>query len=62
MLTIQQAKDKATELVAKYPDCTNVSDLIDTAIAHGEFDGYSNDEGLAVWGRVCRLLPQKGNN
>jgi hypothetical protein len=62
MLTTQQAKDKATELVNKYPNATNVSDLFDTAIAHGEFEGFADDEGLAVWGRVCRLLPQKENN
>jgi hypothetical protein len=62
MFTKEQAILRAKELVIKYPDCTNVSDLFDTAIAHGEFENYSDDEGLAVWGRVCRLLPQKAIN
>jgi hypothetical protein len=53
----EQAMQKAQELIAKYPDCKNVSDLIDTAVAHNEFK--TNEEGMAVWGRVCRLLPQK---
>lgn len=53
----EEAKRRAEELVAKYPHCENVSDLMDTAIAHEEFK--TNEEGLAIWGRVCRLLPQK---
>ena len=60
MNSIQQAKDKAQSLVNLYPHLTNVQDLIDTAKAEGHF---TNDtELLSVWGRVCRLLPQKGNN
>lgn len=60
MLTIQEAKDKAQNLVNLYPHLTNVQDLIDTAKAEGHF---TNDtELLSVWGRVCRLLPQKEIN
>lgn len=51
------AKEKAKTLVAQFPECTNVQDLIDTANANNLFS--NNDELLAVWGRVCRLLPQK---
>ena len=56
-MNAQEAKAKATELVAKYPHATNVQDLIDIAIANKEFSNQT--ESLIVWGRVCRLLPQK---
>lgn len=56
----QEAIRRAQELVAKYPDYTNVSDLMDIAVANSEFK--TNEEGLAIWGRVCRLLPQKEQN
>ena len=51
------AKAKALELVCLYSDATNVQDLIDFAKADNHFN--NEDELLAVWGRVCRLLPQK---
>jgi hypothetical protein len=59
-MTIQEAKDKALYLVNLYPDLTNVQDLIDQAQADKQFT--DEVEMLIVWGRVCRLLPQKGNN
>jgi len=60
MLTIQQAKDKAQNLVDLYPQATNVQDLIDRAKEDKQF--ANEVEMLIVWGRVCRLLPQKGAN
>jgi hypothetical protein len=51
------AKAKALELVIKYSHLDNVQDVIDQAKADNSF--ANNDEMLAVWGRVCRLLPQK---
>ncbi len=59
-MTIQQAKEKAQSLVDLYPHITNVQDLIDQAQADAQFT--DEVEMLIVWGRVCRLLPQKGNN
>jgi hypothetical protein len=59
MLTIQEAKDKAQNLVDLYPHLTNVQDLIETAKADGRFNNET--ELISVWGRVCRLLPQKEN-
>jgi hypothetical protein len=59
MLTIQEAKDKAQNLVDLYPHLTNVQDLIETAKADGRFSNET--ELISVWGRVCRLLPQKEN-
>jgi hypothetical protein len=60
MLTIQQAKDKAQNLVDLYPHITNVQDLIDKAKEDKQF--ANEVELIIVWGRVCRLLPQKENN
>jgi hypothetical protein len=59
-MTIQQAKEKAQSLVDLYPHLTNVQDLIDQAQADKQFTDEA--EMLIVWGRVCRLLPQKGAN
>jgi hypothetical protein len=59
-MTIQEAKDKALYLVNLYPDLTNVQDLIDQAQADKQFT--DEVEMLSVWGRVCRLLPQKEIN
>ena len=56
-ITAEQAKAKAIELVAKYPSASNVQDLMDIAISNNEF--ATKNESVAVWGRVCRLLPQK---
>lgn len=56
-ITKEQATQKASEIVAKYPNATNVQDALDLAIQDGFFQ--SNDEAIAVWGRLCRLLPQK---
>jgi hypothetical protein len=53
----QWAKEFARYLVEKYPDQGNVQDLIEIAKANGHFD--NEVEMLSVWGRVCRLLPQK---
>lgn len=53
----QWAKEFARYLVEKYPDQDNVQDLMNTAMAKGLFE--SDTEMLSVWGRVCRLLPQK---
>ena len=60
MTTIEQAKNKAQELVLLYPNAKTVQDLIDIAKENGHFK--NSDDMLAVWGRVCRLLPQKENN
>jgi hypothetical protein len=57
MDTIEQAKAKASELVSLYPNAKNVQDLIETAKENGHFKNET--EMLSVWGRVCRLLPQK---
>lgn len=57
MATIQEAKNKANELVALYPNEKNVQDLMNIAQANGHFKNET--EMLSVWGRVCRLLPQK---
>lgn len=57
MNTIEQAKNKANELVSLYPNAKTVQDLINTAKADGHFKNEA--EMLSVWGRVCRLLPQK---
>jgi hypothetical protein len=57
MITAEQAKQKASELVALYPLKNNVQDLIDQAKLDGHF--ANETELLAVWGRVLRLLPQK---
>ena len=57
MNTTEQAKNKASELVLLYPNAKNVQDLINTAQANGHFENET--ELLSVWGRVCRLLPQK---
>jgi len=60
MLTMQEAKDKAQNLVDLYPHITNVQDLIDKAKEDKQF--ANEVEMITVWGRVCRLLPQKENN
>ena len=60
MNTMEQAKAKANELVSLYPNAKTVQDLINTAKADGHFKNET--EMLSVWGRVCRLLPQKGAN
>ena len=57
VMTPQEATQKASEIVAKYPNATNVQDALDLAKQDGFFQ--SNDEAIAVWGRLCRLLPQK---
>ena len=57
MTTAEMAKAKALELVSLYPDANNVQDLMDLATADSHFT--NKDQMLAVWGRVCRLLPQK---
>jgi hypothetical protein len=57
MDTTQQAKNKASELVLLYPNAKTVQDLINTAQENGHFKNET--ELLSVWGRVCRLLPQK---
>lgn len=57
MNTMEQAKAKASELVSLYPNAKTVQDLINTAKANGHFKNEA--EMLSVWGRVCRLLPQK---
>jgi uncharacterized membrane protein YebE (DUF533 family) len=57
MDTIQQAKNKASELVLLYPNAKTVRELINTAQADGHFKDET--EMLSVWGRVCRLLPQE---
>lgn len=57
MNTTEQAKNKANELVLLYPNAKTVQDLINTAQANGHFENET--EMLSVWGRVCRLLPQK---
>jgi len=59
-MTIQDAKDKAQNLVNLYPHLTNVQDLIDKAQEDKQF--ANEVEMLSVWGRVCRLLPQKETN
>ena len=56
-ITKEQATQKASEIVAKYPNATNVQVALDLAMQDGFFQ--SNDEAIAVWGRLCRLLPQK---
>ena len=56
-ITKEQATQKASEIVAKYPNATNVQDALDLAMQDNFFQ--SNDEAIAVWGRLCRLLPQK---
>lgn len=56
-ITKEQATQKASEIVAKYPNATNVQDALDLAMQDGFFQ--SNDEAIAVWGLLCRLLPQK---
>jgi hypothetical protein len=58
MNTIEQVKNKANELVSLYPNAKTVQDLINAAKSNGHFKNEA--EMLAVWGRVCRLLPQKG--
>ena len=47
----------AKKLTLDYPEAKNVQDLMDTAMQAGRFE--NKEEMLAVWGRVCRLLPQK---
>jgi len=56
-MTKDQAIAKAAELVAKYSSAKNVQDLIEIAGNNNEFKNET--EMLIVWGRVCRLLPQK---
>ena len=56
-MTTEMAKAKALELVCLYSDASNVQDLMNLATADSHFTNH--DEMLAVWGRVCRLLPQK---
>ena len=51
------AKAYALKLVSDYPQAKTVQDLIDIAHAEGRFKNET--EMLSVWGRVCRLLPQK---
>jgi len=60
MTTVEQAKNKAKKLVSLYPNAKTVQDLINTAKAEGHFKNET--EMLSVWGRVCRLLPQKEAN
>jgi len=57
MNKIEMAKAKASELVILYPNINNVQDLI--AIAQNDGHFANNAEMMSVWGRVCRLLPQK---
>ena len=56
-ITKEEATQKANDIVARYPSATNVQDALDLAMQDGFFQ--SNDEAIAVWGRLCRLLPQK---
>lgn len=51
------AKAFALKLVSDYPQAKNVQELMEIARAEGRFENDS--EALIVWGRVCRLLPQK---
>jgi hypothetical protein len=51
------AKAFALKLVSDYPQAKNVQELMDIAHAEGRFENET--EMLTVWGRVCRLLPQK---
>jgi hypothetical protein len=46
----------AKKLTQDYPNAKTVKELMDTAQANGRFENKT--EMLAVWGRVCRLLPQ----
>ncbi len=57
VMTPQEATNKASEIVAKYPNATNVQDALELAFQDGFFKNL--DEARAVWGRLCRLLPQK---
>jgi len=56
MLNKEQATTRAQYLVDRYPEARTVQQVIDYALADDCFK--SNDEMLAIWGRVCRLLPQ----
>jgi len=56
MLNKEQATTRAQYLVDRYPQARTVQQVIDCAITEDYFQ--SNDEMMAIWGRVCRLLPQ----
>ena len=55
MNSIESAKAKALLVVKTFPQAKTVQEAYDLAIAANMF---SNDnEALATWGRLCRLLP-----
>jgi len=56
MLNKEQATTRAQYLVDRYPQARTVQQVIDCAITEDYFK--SSDEMMAIWGRVCRLLPQ----
>jgi len=56
MLNKEEIKIRAQYLVDRYPQARTVKQVIDCAMSDEYFQ--SNDELMAIWGRVCRLLPQ----
>ena len=60
MTTKQFAIAYASKLVSDYPEEKTVQSLMNRAQEAGRFK--NNTEMLAVWGRVCRLLPQEEIN
>jgi len=50
----------ATKLIEIYPDAKTVEDVIDLAQEDGRFE--TNEEMLAVWGRLNRMLPNRAGN
>lgn len=51
------AKAAAQELIEKYAQFKTVEDVIDAAKNDNYFD--NEDDVLAVWGRLLRVLPTK---
>ena len=56
MITAEHAKSVALDITQAFPEATTVQEAYDLAI---EAKMFANDnEALAVWGRLSRLLPQ----
>lgn len=56
MISIEEAKAKALLIVHTFPEAKTVQEAYDLAISAKMFK--NNNEALAAWGRLMRLLPQ----
>ena len=56
MITAQHCKEMALDITQAFPEAKTVQEAFDLATEARMFS--NNDEAMAVWGRLMRLLPQ----